>query len=108
MRDGMLEAIVEARDCTPAQATIGLCNAGLWALDGKHLFDLLEQINTDNAKGEYYLTDVVALARGRRAARAAPWRRRPTSSPASIRAPNWPRPRRWCRPGCAPPRWRPA
>ncbi|MGO8915441.1 MAG: bifunctional UDP-N-acetylglucosamine diphosphorylase/glucosamine-1-phosphate N-acetyltransferase GlmU [Stellaceae bacterium] len=63
MRDGMLEAIVEARDCTPAQATIGLCNAGLWALDGKHLFDLLEQINTDNAKGEYYLTDIVAVAR---------------------------------------------
>ncbi len=65
MREGMLEAIVEARDCTPAEAAIGFCNAGLWAIDGKLLFDLLEHIGTDNAKGEYYLTDIVALARRR-------------------------------------------
>jgi bifunctional UDP-N-acetylglucosamine pyrophosphorylase / glucosamine-1-phosphate N-acetyltransferase len=65
MRDGMLEAIVEARDCTPDQAAIGFCNAGLWAIDGALLFDLLEQVGTDNAKGEYYLTDIVAVARRR-------------------------------------------
>ena len=65
MRDGMLEAIVEARDCAPAEAAIGFCNAGLWALDGKRMFELLEHIGTDNAKGEYYLTDIVAVARRR-------------------------------------------
>ncbi|HZB91783.1 MAG TPA: bifunctional UDP-N-acetylglucosamine diphosphorylase/glucosamine-1-phosphate N-acetyltransferase GlmU [Stellaceae bacterium] len=65
MAGDMLEAIVEARDCTPAQAGIGFCNAGLWAIDGSLLFDLLEAIGTDNAKGEYYLTDIVAVARRR-------------------------------------------
>jgi bifunctional UDP-N-acetylglucosamine pyrophosphorylase / glucosamine-1-phosphate N-acetyltransferase len=65
MRDGMLEAIVEARDCSAQQAAIALCNAGLWAIDGARLFELLDGIGTDNAKGEYYLTDIVALARAR-------------------------------------------
>jgi bifunctional UDP-N-acetylglucosamine pyrophosphorylase/glucosamine-1-phosphate N-acetyltransferase len=65
VRDGMLEAIVEARDCTPDQAAIDFCNAGLWAIDGGLLFDLLQEVGTDNAKGEYYLTDLVAVARRR-------------------------------------------
>jgi bifunctional UDP-N-acetylglucosamine pyrophosphorylase/glucosamine-1-phosphate N-acetyltransferase len=65
VRDGMLDAIVEAKDCTPEQAAIPLCNAGLWAIDGRQLFALLEGIGTDNAKGEYYLTDIVAVARRR-------------------------------------------
>ena len=65
MRDGMLEAIVEAKDCDAEHAAIGLCNAGLWAIDGKQLFALLEGVGTDNAKGEYYLTDIVKLARAR-------------------------------------------
>jgi bifunctional UDP-N-acetylglucosamine pyrophosphorylase/glucosamine-1-phosphate N-acetyltransferase len=62
---GMLEAIVEARDCTVEQRGIGLCNAGLWAIDGRHLFALLEGVGTDNAKSEYYLTDIVKIARAR-------------------------------------------
>ncbi len=65
MAGDLLEAIVEARDCTPAQAAIGLCNAGLWAIDGRLLFELLDAIGTDNAKGEYYLTDIVGVARRR-------------------------------------------
>ena len=65
MREGMLEAIVEAKDCNAEQAAITLCNAGFWAIDGKLLFALLEGIGTDNAKGEYYLTDIVAVARRR-------------------------------------------
>jgi bifunctional UDP-N-acetylglucosamine pyrophosphorylase/glucosamine-1-phosphate N-acetyltransferase len=64
-KDGMLEAIVEARDCTAEQRQITLCNAGLWAIDGGQLFSLIESIGTDNAKGEYYLTDIVAIARKR-------------------------------------------
>jgi bifunctional UDP-N-acetylglucosamine pyrophosphorylase / glucosamine-1-phosphate N-acetyltransferase len=63
--DGMLEAIVESRDCTPAQRQITLCNAGLWAIDGEELFGLIESIGTNNAKGEYYLTDIVGIARQR-------------------------------------------
>jgi bifunctional UDP-N-acetylglucosamine pyrophosphorylase/glucosamine-1-phosphate N-acetyltransferase len=65
MSGGMLEAIVESRDCTPEQRGIALCNAGIWAIDGRHLFALLEKVGTDNAKGEYYLTDIVKIARAR-------------------------------------------
>ena len=60
---GALEAIVEARDATPAQQAIGLCNAGIMAIDGARLFALIDRIGNANAKGEYYLTDIVALAR---------------------------------------------
>ena len=63
IKNGMLDAIVEARDCTPEQARIDFCNAGLWVIDGRLLFSLLERVGTDNAKGEYYLTDIVAVAR---------------------------------------------
>ncbi|MDP6788798.1 MAG: bifunctional UDP-N-acetylglucosamine diphosphorylase/glucosamine-1-phosphate N-acetyltransferase GlmU [Rhodospirillales bacterium] len=68
--DGSLEAIVEARDATPAERRIGLCNSGLMAVDGAVLFRLLGRIGADNAKGEHYLTDIVAVARaeGRRCA----------------------------------------
>jgi bifunctional UDP-N-acetylglucosamine pyrophosphorylase/glucosamine-1-phosphate N-acetyltransferase len=65
MAGDMLEAIVEAKECTPQQAAIGFCNAGLWTVSGALLFELLEGIGTDNAKGEYYLTDIVAVARRR-------------------------------------------
>lgn len=61
---GSLIGIVEAKDATDAQLEIGLCNSGLMAISGEHLFDLLDGLDTDNAKGEYYLTDIVALAHG--------------------------------------------
>jgi bifunctional UDP-N-acetylglucosamine pyrophosphorylase/glucosamine-1-phosphate N-acetyltransferase len=66
--DGMLEAIVEAKDTTDEQRRIGLCNSGVMAIDARHLRSLLEAIGTDNAKGEYYLTDIVGLARQRKLA----------------------------------------
>jgi bifunctional UDP-N-acetylglucosamine pyrophosphorylase / glucosamine-1-phosphate N-acetyltransferase len=66
-----LEAIVEARDATPAQREIRLCNSGLLAADASTLLQLLAEVRPDNAKGEYYLTDVVALARARGLAAAA-------------------------------------
>ena len=62
--DGSLEAIVEAKDAAPEQLGIGLCNSGVMAVDGRRLFDLIDGIGSDNAKNEYYLTDVVGLARG--------------------------------------------
>ncbi len=63
MKGNALQAIVEAKDATPAQKRIGLVNAGAMAIDGRHLWRLLHQVKPDNAKGEFYLTDVVALAR---------------------------------------------
>ncbi|MCC7017490.1 MAG: NTP transferase domain-containing protein [Rhodospirillales bacterium] len=61
--DGTLERIVEARDASPVERTIGLCNAGAMAFDGAALFGLLAGIKNANAKREYYLTDAVAAAR---------------------------------------------
>jgi bifunctional UDP-N-acetylglucosamine pyrophosphorylase/glucosamine-1-phosphate N-acetyltransferase len=63
--DGALDAIVEYRDATEDQRKIGLCNAGIMAIDGKRLFAMLDEVGNDNAKGEYYLTDIVAIARSK-------------------------------------------
>lgn len=61
--DGSLIAIIEYREATPSQRTICLCNSGVMAVSSEHLFSLLDRIRNDNTKGEYYLTDIVALAR---------------------------------------------
>jgi bifunctional UDP-N-acetylglucosamine pyrophosphorylase/glucosamine-1-phosphate N-acetyltransferase len=60
-----LERIVEFKDASLAERAIGLCNAGVMALDGRHAFDLLAAVGNANAKGEFYLTDVVEIARQR-------------------------------------------
>ena len=60
--NGAVERIVEHRDATEAQQRIGLCNGGIMAARTPLLFALLDQVTNDNAKGEYYLTDIVALA----------------------------------------------
>jgi bifunctional UDP-N-acetylglucosamine pyrophosphorylase/glucosamine-1-phosphate N-acetyltransferase len=62
---GGLDAIVEWREATPDQRALPLCNSGVMAIDGRLLAELLGDVRNDNAKGEYYLTDVVALARAR-------------------------------------------
>jgi len=61
--DGALEAIVEAADATPAQLAVGLCNSGVMLIAGEHVWGLLGRVGNANAKGEYYLTDIIALAR---------------------------------------------
>jgi len=61
--DGVLEAIVEAKDATNEQLKIGLCNSGVMAIDGKVMWGLLDRVGKDNRKGEYYLTDIIKLAR---------------------------------------------
>jgi len=63
--EGDLDAIVEAKECTPDQLEVRLCNSGVLAADARLLFELLSDVTKDNAKGEYYLTDVVELARKR-------------------------------------------
>ncbi len=60
---GSLEAIVEAKDASADQRSIRLCNSGVMAIAGDRLFGLLDRVGNDNAKGEYYLTDIVSLAR---------------------------------------------
>ena len=60
---GALEAIVEAGEASAAERRIALCNSGVMALSGRSLFARLDQLTNTNAKGEYFLTDVVALAR---------------------------------------------
>lgn len=60
-----LEKIVEFKDATEAERAISLCNSGLVACDAQTLFDLIAEVGNDNAAGEYYLTDIVALARAR-------------------------------------------
>jgi bifunctional UDP-N-acetylglucosamine pyrophosphorylase / glucosamine-1-phosphate N-acetyltransferase len=60
--DGALAAIVEAKDASPEELKIQLCNSGVMAIESEFLKARLNDINSNNAKGEYYLTDIVALA----------------------------------------------
>jgi bifunctional UDP-N-acetylglucosamine pyrophosphorylase/glucosamine-1-phosphate N-acetyltransferase len=60
---GDLEAIVEAREATPEQLKVRICNSGVMAGKAGDMFRLLKKITNQNAKGEYYLTDLVGLAR---------------------------------------------
>jgi bifunctional UDP-N-acetylglucosamine pyrophosphorylase/glucosamine-1-phosphate N-acetyltransferase len=62
---GNLSAIVEHRDADEKQRAIGLCNSGVMAVDGAVLWDLIDAIGNTNAKQEYYLTDIVGVARAR-------------------------------------------
>jgi len=57
-----LKRIVEAKEADPAELEITVCNSGVLVADAGRLFELLAQVRNDNAKGEYYLTDVVGLA----------------------------------------------
>ncbi|HEV2189434.1 MAG TPA: bifunctional UDP-N-acetylglucosamine diphosphorylase/glucosamine-1-phosphate N-acetyltransferase GlmU [Stellaceae bacterium] len=63
--DGGVERIVEAKDTSPEEYAITLSNGGIMAIAAEHLFDLVDRLGTNNAKREYYLTDIVAIARGR-------------------------------------------
>lgn len=58
-----LAAIVEAKEASADQLAVTACNSGVLAAPADLLFALLDQVGNANAKGEYYLTDVVALAR---------------------------------------------
>jgi bifunctional UDP-N-acetylglucosamine pyrophosphorylase/glucosamine-1-phosphate N-acetyltransferase len=60
---GEVTAIVEEKDAGPEQRAIREINSGIFAFDGAFLADAVRRISNDNAKAEYYLTDVVAIAR---------------------------------------------
>ena len=57
-------AIVEQKDATEEQRAIDEVNSGVFAFDGAILRDALGRLDTDNAQGELYLTDVLGIARG--------------------------------------------
>ena len=61
--DGHVERIVEQKDATPEEAAVGECNSGFYCFDAKALFDALGQVGSDNAQGEFYLTDVLEISR---------------------------------------------
>lgn len=61
--DGLVTRIVEWRDADDTERAVGLCNAGLFCAPAADLLRWLRQVGNDNAKGEYYLTDIVAIAR---------------------------------------------
>lgn len=61
--DGTLEEIVEAREATPEQLAVKLVNSGVMAIDSDFLKTAIPRLTNDNAKGEYYLTDIVAIAK---------------------------------------------
>jgi len=73
---GNLQRIVEAKDASDAELAIRLCNSGVVAVNSRLLFSLLAEVKNDNANGEYYLTDIIAIARNRgltaKAIRATP------------------------------------
>ena len=60
-----LTGIVEFKDATEAQREIPLCNSGVICVDTQLLFSLLDEVGNDNASGEYYLPDIVGIARSR-------------------------------------------
>ncbi len=60
--NGRLIAIREEKDCNDEERKITFCNGGLMGISGQSALELLEAIGNDNAKGEYYLTDVVEIA----------------------------------------------
>ncbi|MBF0495098.1 MAG: bifunctional N-acetylglucosamine-1-phosphate uridyltransferase/glucosamine-1-phosphate acetyltransferase [Deltaproteobacteria bacterium] len=59
---GSVSAIVEHKDATPAQLRITEINTGIYLVDSRLLFSLVNEIKDDNKAGEYYLTDIVGLA----------------------------------------------
>jgi UDP-N-acetylglucosamine diphosphorylase/glucosamine-1-phosphate N-acetyltransferase len=60
---GAVLRIVEAKDATDEEKRIDEVNAGIYVFDSEHLFGNLRNLSTDNAQGEYYLTDLLAVLR---------------------------------------------
>ena len=66
LRDGTgaVRAVVEEKDCTDEQRAIREVNLGVYAFEGADLLRLLPQLSNENAQGEYYVTDVIAMLVG--------------------------------------------
>ena len=64
-QDGALVAIREHKDASEDERRIDFCNGGIMAISGEHALSLLDAVGNANAKGEYYLTDIVEIATAR-------------------------------------------
>lgn len=58
---GNVEGIVEEKDATEAERKINEINIGTYCFDNELLFETLQQVDNDNAQGEYYLPDVIEI-----------------------------------------------
>ncbi len=65
MNGDQLQKIVEFKDASEAERAITLCNSGVVCAKTDVLFDLIDAVGNENASGEYYLTDIVEIARSR-------------------------------------------
>ena len=61
-KDGHVEAIVEEKDTTPEQKAVKEINAGVYVLNWEKISPAFSDLKSDNAQGEYYLTDIVKWA----------------------------------------------
>lgn len=62
---GGVARIVEQKDATEEEAAITECNAGFYCFDARALFEALASVDSNNAQGEFYLTDVIGIFRER-------------------------------------------
>jgi bifunctional UDP-N-acetylglucosamine pyrophosphorylase/glucosamine-1-phosphate N-acetyltransferase/UDP-N-acetylglucosamine pyrophosphorylase len=62
--DHKLIAVVEEADASDAQRRINLINTGIYCVERHFLASALQKIDSENAQGEYYLTDIIAIAHG--------------------------------------------
>ena len=58
---GIVEKIVEQKDTTSEEALVQEINTGTYCFDNQALFEALNKVGTDNAQGEYYLTDIIEI-----------------------------------------------
>lgn len=61
LHDGSVASIVEEKDCSPEQRGITEVNTGTYCFDAQVLFAHLDRLTTENAQGEYYLTDMISI-----------------------------------------------
>lgn len=65
LKDDQLDRIVEFKDATEEERAVTLCNSGVIAANAQTLFALIDAVGNDNAAGEYYLTDIIGIARAK-------------------------------------------
>ncbi len=58
---GGLVSITEHKDCIPEQLAIKEANPSYYCFDGRYMFETMDKVTNDNAKGEYYITDAVGI-----------------------------------------------
>ncbi len=64
--EGWVQRIVEDGDASPDEVSIKEINTGIYCVESRFLFEALKQVRQDNVQGEYYLTDIVAMADGKK------------------------------------------